>query len=109
MLRSAVLMMVCSVLLAGCTLCRVDSKDLSSDFYPPKDSADQVVYLEKLDKPYDLIGVVKITTERLSPREDVLARMRYEAAILGADAITEIESDQQPFRVQYTAKAVVFK
>mgnify|MGYP001769242952 CR=1 FL=1 len=109
MLRAAVLIMFCSLSFAGCSLYRIDSKDVSSDFYPPKDSADQVVFLEKLDKPYDVIGLVRITTDRTSPREEVVARMRYEAAILGADAITEITSDHAPFRVEYTAKAVVFR
>ena len=109
MVRSVVLMVSFSIFLAGCSLYRVDSQDLSSDFYPPKDSSDQVVYFEKLDKPYDLIGIVKITTERMVPLDDVMARMRYEAAVLGADAITDIVAQQQPFRVEYTAKAVVFK
>jgi hypothetical protein len=109
MLRAAVLVMVSSVLFAGCSLYRVDSKDVSSDFYPPKNSADQVVYLEKVDKPYEVIGRVKITTDRMSPREEIVAKMRYEAAILGADAVTDITSDRAPFRVEYTAKAVVFK
>lgn len=109
MSRVAVLIMFFSVFFAGCSLYRVDSKDMSSDFYPPKGSADQVVYLEKLDKPYDIIGIVKVTTERVSAFEEVVARMRYEAAILGADAITDIALDRAPFRVEYTAKAVVFK
>ena len=109
MLRAAVLVMISFVFFAGCSLYRVDSKDVSSDFYPPKASADQVVYLEKVDKPYDVIGLVKITTDRTSPREEVVAKMRYEAAILGADAITDMASDHAPFRVEYTAKAVAFK
>jgi len=109
MLRAVVLVIVSSVILAGCSLYRVDSTDLSSDFFPPKNSADQVVYLEKLDKPYEVIGLVKITTDRVNSQEEVVAKMRYEAAILGADAITDIVSDPAPFRVEYTAKAVAFK
>ena len=107
--RTAVLIIISSVLFTGCSLYRVDSNAVSSDFYPPKDSADKVVYLEKLDKPYEVIGLVKITTDRTSPREEVLAKMRYEAAVLGADAVIELASDHAPFRVEYTAKAVVFK
>jgi hypothetical protein len=109
MLRAVVLIIVSFMLFTGCSLYRVDSKDLSSDFYPPKDSVDQVVYLEKLDKPYDVIGLVKITTDRISPREEVVAKMRYEAAIIGADAVTDIVSVHAPLRVEYTAKAIVFK
>jgi len=99
MLRAIVLIIVTSVLFTGCSLYRVDSQDVSSDFYPPKNSADQVVYLDTLDKPYEVIGLVRITTDRTSPMGDVVAKMRYEAAILGADAVTDIVSEHAPFRV----------
>jgi hypothetical protein len=109
MLRPAVVIIIFSVIVAGCSLYRVDSKDLSSDLYLPKDSADQIVYIEKLDKPYDVIALLKITADRTSPLEDILVRMRYEAAVLGADAVTDVVSDHALLRVEYTAKAVVFK
>jgi hypothetical protein len=109
MLRLALGMMICVVLFAGCSLYRVDSKDASSDFFPPKSSPDQVLCLEKVDKPYDVIGIVRITTGGMVPREEVVTKMRYEAAILGADAIMDIVSDREPLRVNYTAKAIVFK
>ena len=109
MRRSAVLTMVCAVLFAGCSLYRVDSKNVSSDFYPPKDSVDQVVYLEKVEKPCDVIGIVKVTAEGENSREEVISKMRHEGEMLGADAITDISSEHDSFHVRYTAKAVVYK
>ena len=109
MARAVVLIILCSFFLAGCGFCRVDSEDVSTNFYPPKVSSDQVVYLKNVDKPYDVIGIVKVTTEREITRAEVESRMRSEAAILGADAITDLASEKLPFRIQYTAKAVGFK
>ncbi len=109
MAQTMLLIVLCFLFFTGCSLYRVDSKDTSSDFYAPKDSVDQVVFLEKLKKPYDVIGVVKGVTEGLTSRDDVIEKMRYEAAILGADAVTDLAFENEPFRAQYTAKAVVFK
>jgi hypothetical protein len=102
---------------------RIDSEDTTLDFYPPKASANDVIYLEKIDKPYEVVGVVSLDAERTRPMEDILLKMRYEAAILGGDAITDVRSDlneakggkSEPFlinarlRVRYSAKVIVFK
>lgn len=109
MLRMTALMTAFCLILAGCAVYRVDSKAASDGFYLPKGLADQVLYLESVDKPHDVIGIISLATERASPREEVLARMRAEAAILGADAITALLSDNEPIGVRYTAKAVVFR
>ena len=111
-------------LLSGCTVYQIDSKDTTLDFYPPKKSIDEVGYMEKIDKPYEEIGVVSVTTERRQSLEDVLPKLKYEAAILGGDAITDVKTDAggtwkniklQKFlananiRTKYTAKVVVLK
>ena len=110
--------------LSGCSVYQIDSKDTTPDFYPPKKSIDDVAYLEKIDKPYEEIGVVTVITERRQTLEDVLPKLKNEAAILGGDAITDIQTDAddiwkkitpQKFfgnaytRVKYTAKVVVLK
>jgi hypothetical protein len=109
--------------LAGCSVYRIDSEDTTLDFYPPKASALDVAYLEKIDKPYEVVGVVSLDAERSRPIEDILLKMRYEAAILGGDAITGLRSDlseakekkSQPLllnariRVRYSAKVIIFK
>ena len=110
--------------LCGCTVYQIDSKDTTLDFYAPKKSIDDVGYMEKIDKPYEEIGVVSVVTERRQSLEDVLPKLKYEAAILGGDAITDVKTDAggawkniklQKFlananiRTKYTAKVVDLK
>ena len=111
--------------LCGCTVYQIDSKDTTLDFYPPKKSIEDVGYMEKIDRPYEEIGVVSVTTERRQSLEDVLPKLKYEAAVLGGDAITDVQSNSgigtwkniklQKFlananiRTKYTAKVVVLK
>ncbi len=110
--------------LSGCTIYQIDSKDSTEEFYPPKRSIADVQYLEQIDQPYQEIGVVTVTTERRQTLEDVLPKLKQEAAILGGDAITDIQSDAtgawkklKPkkllgnayIRTSYTAKVLVFK
>ncbi len=110
--------------MSGCTIYQIDSKDSTEEFYPPKRSIADVQYLEQIDQPYQEIGVVTVTTERRQTLEDVLPKLKQEAAILGGDAITDIQSDAtgawkklKPkkllgnayIRTSYTAKVLVFK
>ncbi len=110
--------------LSGCSIYQVDSKGTTPDFYQPKKSIDDVAYLEKIDKPYEEIGVVTVITERRKTLEDVLPKLKNEAAILGGDAITDIQTDSDDLwkkvkpqklfgnaytRAKYTAKVVVLK
>ncbi len=112
------------VALTGCTIYQIDSKDTSDAFYAPKTEIDQVQYLEKVDRAYDQIGVVTVTTERRQSLEDAIPKLKQEAAILGGDAITDIQSDATEnwkkvrpkkllgnayIRATYTAKVIVFK
>ena len=109
---------------SGCTVYQIDSKDTSQDFYAPKTSIDDVVYLEKVDKPYTEIGTVTVTTERNQALSDVLPKLKQEAAVLGADAITDLEASSSDMwkrlkpqqllgnaylRTDYTVKAIVWK
>ena len=109
---------------SGCTVYQIDSKDTSTQLYVPKTSVDDVTYVEKADKPYTEIGTVTVTTERRQPLTDVLPKLKQEAGMLGADAITDVEGDATDFwkalpqqkiigngyiRSTYTAKAIVWK
>ena len=109
---------------SGCTVYQIDSKDTSQDYYAPKTSIDDVVYIEKVDKPYTEIGTVTVTTERRQTLEDVMPKLKQEAGMLGADAITDVQGDATDFwkalpqqkiigngyiRSTYTAKAIVWK
>jgi hypothetical protein len=109
---------------SGCTIYQIDSKDTSQDYYVPKTSIDDVAYIEKVDKPYTEIAMVTVTTERRQTLADILPKLKQEAGMLGADAITDVQGDATDFwkalpqqkiigngyiRSTYTAKAIVWK
>ena len=115
--------LVC-LLFSGCSMYRIDSVDTTLDFYPPKDSDEKVVYLEKIDKPFEVISVVTVTTERTHSFEEILEKIKHEAAVLGGDAITDLKTDaagtwgalKAPkllenayIHARYSAKVVVLK
>ena len=113
-----------AVFTSGCTIYQIDSKDTSQEYYVPKTSIDDVAYVEKVDKPYTEIGEVTVTTERRQTLQDVLPKLKQEAGMLGADAITDVQNDATNLwkkiaprkllgnayiRMTYTAKAIVWK
>ena len=98
-----------AVFSAGCSVYRIDSKDTSPDYYVPKTSIDNVAYIEKVDKPYTEIGIVTVTTQRCQSWQDVLPKLKQEAGILGADAITDVQTGNAYIRTTYTARAIVWK
>ena len=111
-------------LAAGCSIYQIDSKPESAVYYPPKKSPLEIVYLESLDKPHEVIGTIIVTTERRQALENIIPKMQYEASVLGGDAITDIQSDATGvwkrikaqsllgnayIRANYSAKVVIFK
>lgn len=80
-------------LMLGCSFYRIDSQDTTLEFYEPKSSPEEVVYLENVDKPHVEIGTVYVTSERNQSFDEVLYMIKKEAAILGGDAITDVQSD----------------
>lgn len=110
--------------ISGCTFYQIDSQDTTSDFYPPKTNIEDVEYVDNVSKPYVEIGIVTVTTERRQTLEDILPKLKQEAAILGADAIIDIKTDASGvwkkikpnsllsngyIRVNVSAKAIVYK
>jgi hypothetical protein len=113
---------------SGCTVYQIDSKDTSMDYYPPKTNIDDVAYVEKVDKPYVEIGTVTVTTERNQALSDILPKLKQEAGMLGADAITDVQGNPTEIwkaltatkasqqllgnayvRMTYSAKAIAWK
>ncbi len=108
----------------SCSLYQVDSKDITTDYYPSKPSADDVAYLETVTQPNETIGYVTVNTERRQQISDVIEKMKREAAILGGDAITDIKTDATGtwkklpaqklvsngyVRAKFTATVIIFK
>ncbi|MBF0489921.1 MAG: membrane lipoprotein lipid attachment site-containing protein [Candidatus Omnitrophica bacterium] len=92
-MKKIFLLLIAAFTLTGCSIYQIDSKDTTEDYFAPKTNIDQVQYLEKVDKPSQEIGVVTVTTERRQSLKDVLPKLKQEAAIMGGDAITDIQSD----------------
>ena len=109
------------MMFSGCTLYQVTSEETTFEYYPPKSSKKEVVYQEDVTRPHKLIGYVKVNAERNQKLENVIDRLKAEAAAMGADAITHIttvNSSGKKFpkilanagiRETYTADLVVFE
>ena len=81
-------------LTSGCSLYQVTSETTNEDFFPQKTSPAEVLYLEKVDRPYIVIGHAIVNTERRNQKmPEIIAKLKYEASILGGDAITNITSN----------------
>ena len=94
MRHSTILTLIVLLLsLSGCSLYYVNSEETTNDFRPSKESVNDVVYLEEVTQPHEIIGYVTINTERHQKMDDVLIKMKREAAILGGDAITNIKTN----------------
>ena len=111
----------------GCSVYQIDSKKSVTNFHPSKKNSSDIVYLETIDKPFEEIGVITVTTERRQSTEEVLDKIKLEAAALGADAVMDLQTDAtgnwkkiKPLKFQkllsnayiranYSAKAIVFK
>ena len=90
-----ILSIVSAFSICACSLYTIDSETMTSEFYPSKNSRNEVVYLENVNRPYEMIGRVEVNAERTKTKEiqDIIDKLKYEAAILGGDAITNITTN----------------
>jgi hypothetical protein len=80
-------------LTSSCSVYHINSTDNPDNYHPSK-SIDEVVYLETVDQDFTVIGTVTVNGERKQRSvDDIIVKMRREAAILGGDAITDVQSD----------------
>lgn len=112
------------IITSGCSIYYVDSQNSSAEFYPAKKKAGEITYMENITQPHEIIGYVTINTERRQTIQDVIEKMKHEAAMMGGDAITGIKTDATGqwkklpaqklvgnayVRENFTASVVVFK
>ena len=88
---------VFTLIFAGCSLYSINFEDVNDVSHPAKSSPMDVIYLEKMDRSGDVIGYVTVNTERRTPLKEVIEKLKPQAALLGGDAITNIESDASGF------------
>ena len=119
-----VVLIAITIIFSACSLYRVDSKDITTNYYPSNTSINDVVYLESIDKPHEIIGIVTVNAERRQSIDNVMDKIKREAAILGGDVITDIKTDATGYwkklpaqkligngyiRANFTAVVAVFK
>lgn len=108
---------------SSCSFYRINSEEITENIYYPK-KAEDVVVLDQVTVPHEIIGYVTVNTERNQSMDKILLKMKKEAAKLGGDAITNIQSNAsglwkkipaQDFignayiRANYTASVVAFQ
>jgi hypothetical protein len=79
--------------LSACMLYRIDSEEVTTNFYPSKSAGSEVEYAETVSRAHEVIGFVTVNAERNQKMPDVLARMKREAGVMGGDAITNITTN----------------
>ncbi|MCK5180228.1 MAG: hypothetical protein KAR32_11920, partial [Candidatus Omnitrophica bacterium] len=93
MIKNVVALIAFVLLTSSCSIYHIHSVDSTDNYYPSK-SAGEVAYLEEIDEDYAIIGTVTVNGERKQRSiDDILVKMKREAAILGGNAITDIQSD----------------
>lgn len=80
------------LLTSSCSIYHITSTSTTDDYYPSRENS-EVVYLDQIDDTYEIIGTVLVNAERRQRLKDVIEKMKHEAAILGGEAITDIQSD----------------
>lgn len=94
MMRGILLSLCVFVLLvSGCSVVHVGSEYLTDDYYPQRKSPADVIYLETVNRRHVVIAHAIVNTERRQTLDDVLGKLKKEAAIVGGDAITNIQTD----------------
>lgn len=112
------------VLISACSLYNIDSEEVADNFYPSKESALGIEYADYVSRPYEVVGFVTVNSERNQKMDDIIAKMKREAAVLGGDAITNITSNATGswkkvppqkmlgnayIRANYTATVIVYQ
>ncbi len=100
---------VVAVGLAGCTLYNIDGDQHTAVAQRSERAVDQIEVLEKVTQAHTVIGQVMVNAERRTERNEIVAKMKKEAEMLGGDAITNITQANALVRVRYTADVVVYQ
>ena len=92
MLKKFLFLISVAFLTSACSLYRVNTEEISYNYYPPT-KPETVAVMDSVTQPHEVIGYVTVNTERNQKMDDVLYKMKKEAAKLGGNAITNIHSD----------------
>ncbi len=122
-MKKTILLITLSIFVSGCSIYRINSEEVTSNYYPSK-KPEQVQVLEETSDSYEIVGFVTINSERNQNFEEIVEKIKKEAAVLGGDAIINITTNAtgtwkklpaQKFvgnayvRANYSATVIVFK
>lgn len=78
---------------SGCSIVHVSSEYLTDEYYPEKKNTADIAYLETVYQDHKVIAHAVVNTERRQTLNDVIGKLKKEAAVVGGDAITNIQTD----------------
>ena len=122
-MKKTILLLTLSIFVSGCSIYRINSEEVTSNYYPSK-KPEQVQVLEETSDSYEIVGFVTINSERNQNFEEIVEKIKKEAAVLGGDAIINITTNAtgtwkklpaQKFvgnadvRANYSATVIVFR
>jgi hypothetical protein len=108
---------------SACSLYRVDTEEISYNYYPPT-SPEIIQIMDNVTQPHEVIGYITVNAERNQKMDEILYKMKKEAAKLGGNVITNVHSDATGLwkkvppqkllgnayiRANFTAQVVVLK
>ena len=80
--------------LVGCTQCilvRSEYYDITGQVLAPKAGTQDIpIYTGKIDRPYQVIGAVKVLAQKGTTQEAVNEEFKRRARLAGADALTDV-------------------
>lgn len=82
--------MIVGVLIASCSVARLQTSDSGKYFPPTIDENIEVYSTEKANKPYSVVGEVIASVDALGDGSGSVKHLKKEAAKLGADAIVNL-------------------
>ena len=92
MIKKFLSLIILVLLTSSCSIYHITSESSTDSYYPAGETS-AVVYLDRIDDTYEVIGTVTVNAERRQRLNDIIERMKHEAAILGGEAITDLQSD----------------
>lgn len=108
MIRKLFLLPILALVLSACSLYKINSDETSLEFYEPKTSTSQVLFLKNADsQKHEVIGTVVVNTERRTERDVVIAKAKREAARLGGDAITNLREEPPEHKNRFLKNAYI--
>ena len=92
MVKKILSLIILVFLTSSCSIYHITSTSTTDTYYPSQET-NNIVYLDHIDDTFEIIGVVTVNAERRQRLTDIIEKMKREAAILGGEAITDIQSD----------------